>query len=237
MSRIRWPIAASLLILSIGVLYVYGRSIWVPAVAMAAGARTVDEVVAELGEDARRRLQPHFDKAGLVYPPSKLTILAIKDSAEIELWVGPESAPTYLHTYPIQALSGVAGPKLKEGDRQVPEGLYAIEGLNPNSRYHLSLKLNYPNEFDLHHARAEGRSSPGTNIFIHGKSVSVGCLAMGDAAVEEIFVLVADIGRSNVDVVIAPSDPRVAPLAQVKSLSWTSELYEAITDKFGLYLR
>ena len=80
--------------------------------------------------------------------------------------------------------------KLREGDRQVPEGLYRLIGRNPNSNYHLSMKLDYPNSYDPRHAKREGRSNPGSNIFIHGKSLSVGCLAMSGEAIEAFFVLV-----------------------------------------------
>jgi len=119
----------------------------------------------------------------------------------------------------------------------VPEGIYSIAGLNPNSSFHLSLKLNYPNSFDLMHAKAEGRSSPGSNIFIHGNAVSIGCLAMGDPAVEEIFVLVADVERTNAEVAIAPSDPRIQPLEPLQDLPWTTELYADITNKFSHYIK
>jgi len=68
--------------------------------------------------------------------------------------------------YRITAASGTAGPKLREGDRQVPEGIYRIVGLNPNSRYHLSMKLDYPNAFDRHQAARDGRARPGSDIFI-----------------------------------------------------------------------
>jgi murein L,D-transpeptidase YafK len=74
----------------------------------------------------------------------------------------------------MKRASGKAGPKLREGDGQVPEGIYRIDGLNPNSSYHLSLKLNYPNDFDLEQARTEGRTELGGDIFIHGKAVSIG---------------------------------------------------------------
>jgi hypothetical protein len=106
--------------------------------------------------------------------------------------------------------------------------LYRIEGLNPNSTYHLSLKLNYPNDFDLKHAAIEGRSNPGSNIFIHGKAVSIGCLAMGDATIEELFVLAADVGKDNISVGIAPSDPRSTSLSTSAEPEWVSVLYQRL---------
>jgi len=211
------------------------RSFWVPAVEENVRPLTVSDVVNRYGDAARERLHKHFDSAGVAYPPSDVTLLAIKDSATLELWVGPQSNPTFIRDFPIRALSGKSGPKLREGDRQVPEGLYKISGLNPNSSYHLSMKLNYPNDFDLKHAQKEGREFPGTNIFIHGKAVSIGCLAMGDTAIEELFVMAADIGRHNIRVAVAPSDPRKAELVPVDTLPWTVELYEDLTATFSQY--
>jgi murein L,D-transpeptidase YafK len=119
---------------------------------------------------------------------------------------------------------------LRQGDKQVPEGIYRIDGLNPNSHYHLSMKINYPNEFDLFHAWQEGRTKPGSDIFIHGSAVSIGCLAMGDEAIEELFVLAAQVGVENIKVVIAPRDPRLYPLEADANLpEWTTELYSVIS--------
>ena len=212
--------------------FTYGRGVWMPVVQNMTGKRSVDEVISELGPAARSRLAPHFEAAGTAYPPSRVTLLAIKDSARLELWAGPETHPVHIRDYDIQALSGDPGPKLREGDRQVPEGIYRIEGLNPNSSYHLSLKLDYPNAFDRRHAAEEGRTEPGTNIFIHGKAVSIGCLAMGDEAIEELFVLAADSGRDTIEVVIAPSDPRRQALSFDGPQPWGAVLYGSIAEAF-----
>ena len=108
----------------------------------------------------------------------------------LELWASQNGNWRFIKQYSINGASGAPGPKLREGDRQVPEGLYRLIGRNPNSNYHLSMKLDYPNSYDLRHAKREGRSNPGSNIFIHGKSLSVGCLAMSGEAIEAFFVLV-----------------------------------------------
>ena len=88
-------------------------------------------------------------------------------------------------SYPICAFSGDPGPKLRTGDGQAPEGFYAVsEGrMNPHSSYHLSFDLGYPNAFD----RAHGRT--GSALMVHGNCVSIGCYAMGDEAIEEIWTL------------------------------------------------
>jgi murein L,D-transpeptidase YafK len=94
------------------------------------------------------------------------------------------------------------------GDKQIPEGVYKIIALNPNSSYHLSLKISYPNEFDVLKATQDGRKNLGDNIFIHGSNRSIGCVAIGNNSIEELFVLIAKIGKENVSVIIAPNDIR-----------------------------
>jgi len=220
---------------TIPLAYVYGRSIWVPVYQQIAGKRSVDDVVKIYGAEAEERLKPYFDKAGVSYPPSKITLLAIKSEKKLELWSNVGEVPKFIRSYPIKAASGVLGPKIREGDKQVPEGIYELDYLNPNSSYHLSMKLNYPNAFDRKYASVEGRDQPGTNIFIHGKSVSIGCLAMGDDTIEELFVLVTDIGRANVKVAIAPNDPRMVDLRNDTGKEWVSSLYKEITKFFGRY--
>jgi len=217
--------------------YIYGRAFWVPVYQKIAGKETVSSVIEKYGENAENRLKPYFDNAGILYPPKEIKLLAIKDEKKLELWVSSKNGFKKIKNYPVRAASGVSGPKLMEGDKQVPEGIYKIMELNPNSSYHLSMKLNYPNEFDLYHANNEGRSKPGTNIFIHGKEVSIGCLAIGDRAIEELFTLVYKVGAKNTEVVIAPSDPRKAPLSQTvgDEKPWITTLYKSITTEFIKY--
>lgn len=232
----RAVIVVSFLVVAGGVLfYQHGRTVWVPVYYKLAGKRTLDDVLATYGTAARERLRYHFETAAVEYPPSNIVLLASKFEERLEVWSTGDTAPVFIRAYPIQALSGQSGPKLAEGDGQVPEGFYRVIGLNPNSAYHLSLKLNYPNELDLIHARAEGRNSPGSDIFIHGKDVSVGCLAMGDRAVEDLFVMVADVGKDNVSIVIAPHDPRLAPLSALGHADWVRALYSRIEHEFRRY--
>jgi len=117
--------------------------------------------------------QPYFrPRPRLSYPPREVTFIALKQEKKLELWARGSGEFRFIRDYDIQAASGVAGPKLRQGDRQVPEGIYPHRGLNPNSHYHLSMKINTPNEFDLFHAWEEGRADPGSDIFIHGKAAS-----------------------------------------------------------------
>ena len=199
--------------------------------------RTVAEVLSELGPAAESRLSPYFREAGAAYPPQRLALLAFKAEKRLELWAGQREDWIHVRDYPVEAASGGPGPKLREGDRQVPEGIYRIVLLNPNSRYHLSMKLNYPNAFDLKYAQQEGRGEPGGDIFIHGKAESAGCLAIGDPAIEELFVLVARIGLENVELVVAPNDRRRGPPAGSNGPPWVAELYRHIDTALSRFSR
>jgi hypothetical protein len=195
------------------------------------GERTVEDVLHIYGEHATTKLKSYFAKAKVSYPPREVAFIALKQEMRLELWARDGGEFRFIRDYRIRAASGLSGPKLRQGDMQVPEGIYRIEGLNPNSHYHLSMKLNYPNEFDLFHAWEEGRSNLGSDIFIHGKAKSLGCLAMDDETIEELFVLAVHAGAANVKVVIAPHDPRTYPLAaDIEGLpEWTPELYSIIS--------
>ena len=96
---------------------------------------------------------------------------------------------TLIRIYKVAAASGELGPKRKEGDQQVPEGFYVIDRFNPQSAYHLSLGLNYPNASDK---ILSDKQKPGSDIFIHGNEVSIGCLAMTDDKIKEIYLLALD---------------------------------------------
>lgn len=219
-------------VIAVGALLVYGRGYWYPVYIKVAGARTVVDVINTYGDQARSTMAPYFSKANVAYPPKQLSFVAIKETGVLEVWALNDQTWSKINTYPIKAASGTLGPKLREGDKQVPEGIYKIVGLNPNSAYHLSMKLNYPNTFDQMWAEEEGRTEPGSNIFIHGKALSIGCLAMGDDAIEALFVLSHDVGIANIDVIIAPTDPRERALVPpVGSKPWVSALYSTIEQK------
>ena len=197
-------------------------------------AASIADRLEQYGPAARARLKPYFEKAGIAYPPKNIVLVGLKKERLFEVWVSGDGKQfKLLRTYPILGASGVLGPKLREGDRQVPEGLYRVELLNPNSSYHLSLRVNYPNEFDLQQAKAEGRTQPGSDIMIHGRNVSIGCVAIGDPAIEEVFVLAAETGIKQVEIILAPVDFRKQAMPeQRKPLpAWTNELYAEINRR------
>ena len=200
--------------------------------------KTVNDRVAEYGAVVRERLEPHFRAAGIPYPPEHLTLVAFKQERVLEVYAaGAADEFRFICSYPVLGGSGLLGPKLREGDRQVPEGLYRIRELNPNSLFHLSLWIDYPNEFDLARAAEEDRTDPGSEIMIHGGTESRGCQAVGDPASEDLFVLAALTGIENIIVILAPVDLREKPGPNLPNDSpvWSGELYHQIGNELLRY--
>ena len=115
-----------------------------------------------------------------------ILIRAYKKEAEMEVWKrGTDGQYALLKTYPICRWSGQLGPKVKQGDRQAPEGFYTITPglMNPNSSYYLSFDTGFPNAFD----RANNRS--GNYLMVHGTCSSAGCFAMTDASIAELYAV------------------------------------------------
>ena len=157
----------------------------------------------------------------------KLRILVFKNERSVEVHAPGWKAP---RIYPMTAFSGTLGPKLREGDGQIPEGIYGIGYLNPNSSYYLSLKVTYPNASDRARAKVDGRTNLGGDIMIHGKAVTIGCVPVGDDAIEDIFYLASAVGIKNVSVVIAPYDMRKGrkPGLERSPLKWYPDLCREI---------
>lgn len=126
-----------------------------------------------------------FPKTAFCKKPKKLFMRILKKSKVLELWESDGDGAKYklFKSYPICYFSGKLGPKTKQGDLQAPEGIYTIKrsSLNPNSRFHLSMNVGYPNKYDIQKKRT------GNFIMIHGGCVSVGCFAMTDELIEEIY--------------------------------------------------
>ena len=123
-----------------------------------------------------------------LHPDSfRLLFVAFKEEKELCLYGAPGQNKPYklIKRYSVCAASGVAGPKARQGDGQVPEGFYTIDRFNPVSSFYLSLGLDYPNTADRIRS---GSADPGGDIFIHGDCASIGCLAMTDPAIKEIYL-------------------------------------------------
>ncbi|WP_309718269.1 L,D-transpeptidase family protein [Armatimonas sp.] len=190
--------------------------------------RTLETALESYGPAMRRRFVPACKRAKLAFPPQHLLLLAFKEEKKLEIWgSGGGGAYKFLADYDVLAASGSAGVKRREGDRQVPEGFYKLTALNPNSRFHLSFRVDYPNKDDLAHAVVP-RQKMGSDIYVHGNRVSIGCLALGDEKIEELFPLVATVGLKNSNIWIAPCDLRIknAPPADDP---WVTQLYQRLT--------
>lgn len=134
---------------------------------------------------------------------SAVYLRVFKEEAELEVWLQGGAGYERLKTYPICALSGALGPKIKEGDGQSPEGFYGVTRgrLNPQSRYHLAFDIGYPNAYDQSLRRT------GSLIMVHGKCVSIGCFAMTDEGIEEIYSLAGAAfakGQASIPVHVFP---------------------------------
>jgi murein L,D-transpeptidase YafK len=151
-----------------------------------------------------------------------------KQEGQLEVWLRKGERFELFDIYTICAFSGGLGPKLREGDGQSPEGFYEVgrKQLNPNSAYHLAFNLGYPNAFD----RANGRT--GSFLMVHGACASIGCYAMTDAHITEIYRLVAaalNRGQASVPVHVFPfrmSDAAMASYAGDARLPFWRDLKE-----------
>jgi murein L,D-transpeptidase YafK len=139
-------------------------------------------------DNLAERLKAHGTALG-----APIFVRIFKREFELELWLLRDGRFEHFATYPVCQWSGALGPKLHEGDRQAPEGFYLVDeqALNPNSRWHRSFNLGYPNTFD----RANGRT--GSLIMVHGGCSSIGCFAMTDPVIDEIWRIVTAAFRGG----------------------------------------
>lgn len=147
-------------------------------------------------------------------PGEAMVVRIFKKEEQLEVWKRTSSGQyKMLKTYEICSYSGDLGPKFREGDYQSPEGFYTITPglMNPKSNYYLAFNTGFPNKFD----RANGRS--GSNLMVHGDCKSVGCYAMTDAGIAEIYALARETfkgGNPSFQVQIFPFRMTTASLAQ-----------------------
>ena len=178
---------------------------------------------ADRAQAAATRVMPglrrDFAAAGLVIG-DPVYLRLFKHEREMELWVRKDGGRYVLfRRFPICTYSGALGPKLRQGDGQSPEGFYSVARgqLNPASQYHLAFNLGYPNAYD----RAQGRT--GDFLMVHGSCVSIGCYAMGDAQIEQIYTVVDAAlrgGQRQVPVHVFPFRFNAPPSATWQTTSW-----------------
>jgi len=144
------------------------------------------ERVREASHSSDQVLRSKFEAAGVSYPPKYIYWRAFKTEKQLELWASddPYKPHKLIYTYNICRLSGMLGFKAKEGDMQIPEGIYYINRFNPWSNYYLSFRLSYPNGVDSFWGY---RPKLGGQIFIHGECATIGCLPMTDSMIGEIY--------------------------------------------------
>ncbi|HNR17506.1 MAG TPA: L,D-transpeptidase family protein [Chitinophagaceae bacterium] len=151
-------------------------------------------------------LQKQFEAKKLQWPAKYLYIRSFKYDSQLEVWVKNDIKDQFrlFKTYKVCALAGSLGPKRMQGDYQVPEGFYYINEFNPRSNYYLSLGINYPNVSDK---ILSDSLKPGSEIYIHGSCVTVGCIPIRDEQIDELYILAAhakDRGQDFIPVHIFP---------------------------------
>jgi len=156
-------------------------------------------------EEKQERLEKLFKVQGLDLHQSNIFIRIFKSEGQLELWASANKTNYKLiNQYKICAFSGKLGPKRKRGDLQTPEGFYFINRFNPQSNYHLSLGLNYPNDADK---LLGNKKNLGGDIFIHGDCVTIGCVPLTDELIEEVYISAVeafDFGQTKIPVHIFP---------------------------------
>lgn len=135
-----------------------------------------------------------------------LYIRIFKKDSLLELWGKDNSNEKYklIQNYKICELSGKIGPKRRQGDMQIPEGFYHINVFNPESNFHLSMGINYPNKSDL---ILSSQTKPGGNIYIHGACVTIGCITFQTEMIKELYVYGVEArnnGQNTIPVTIFP---------------------------------
>ncbi|MGB4812436.1 MAG: murein L,D-transpeptidase family protein [Methylophilaceae bacterium] len=184
----------------------------------------VDIPTSARATEAAKRISPSLQQAlkeknfALGAP---VLIRIFKESSELEVWLQSGIEYRLFKTYKICYFSGNLGPKTKVGDRQSPEGFYTIspKQLNPNSNYHLAFNLGYPNAYDRAYQRT------GDALMVHGNCVSIGCYAMTDQQIEEIYTIAAATlksGQPSIQVQAFPFRLNDANLAKHQNSEWLS---------------
>lgn len=210
---------ALLIVLAAAVLlYVFGRSLWHPLVVRLAGEASVEDRLAEIVLRQPDLAHVAFRDVAIVAYKQPGVVLLFNDG---RLW----------ESYPTTATSGGPGPKTRAGDRQIPEGVYTAEALNPNSSFHLSVRVSYPNAEDRARSAGLGVTDLGGDIYLHGKASSIGCLAIGDRAIERLFYAVAKSGFARVPIIIAPQEAYDDALRRSPHAATYDRVYAAIRDR------
>ncbi|RKU21751.1 hypothetical protein C6500_05725 [Candidatus Poribacteria bacterium] len=170
-------------------------------------------------QEKGNQLRSLFADHGISYPPQKLFIRVFKREKILEVWAFSTADAVFklVKSYPICRTSGNLGPKRREGDLQIPEGFYHVDRFNPKSNFYLSLGINYPNQAD----KILGRKGElGSDIFIHGGCVTIGCIPITDEYIKEVYWLAVQAksnGHAKIPVHIFPTKLDDRTMARLKN--------------------
>ena len=152
---------------------------------------------------------------------SKVFIRIFKEEKILEIWLQEKEKKTFrfFKSFPICNYSGYLGPKLQEGDLQAPEGFYSVDKskMNPNSKFHLSFNLGFPNPLEIDLGRT------GSFLMVHGGCVSTGCFAMTNKWIEEIYLIAEaslESGHHSFDVHSFPFRMSTKNMEKVSNQKW-----------------
>ena len=188
----------------------------------------------DLMRGARARLDARLNAVG-AERGAPVFVRVFKEEAELELWAQTPAGWRRAHTYPVCNHSGTLGPKLAEGDRQAPEGFYAVGAnqLLPTSRYYRAFNLGFPNAYDRSHGRT------GSFLMVHGGCLSIGCYAMTDRGVAEIYTAVeAALAAGQESVAVHAFPFRMTPerMARAQGSPWI-EYWRNLAQGYRLFER
>ena len=195
---------------------------------------TVNQATHRFGPSARAALKKKFAQAGVDYPPVRMTMIALKQERMMYLFAENKS-PVLIGSYPLSTFSGKLGPKLRLGDLQIPEGIYEINGRAASFR--LTLKVKYPNAFDLRMASKDKRTALGGDILVHNGTVSTGCLVLSMPDMQELFIAASDVGVSNVNLIVVPCNLlKSSPGTDFsRQPTWVPHLYQSLKKTLERY--
>jgi murein L,D-transpeptidase YafK len=204
-----------------------GFAVFRPQLMKSAADRTVrlverfaPEFGAQMRQGSERPLADRLAEKGFAWG-SPAFIRIFKQESQLEVWLKRGNAFELFETYPICTWSGELGPKLAEGDGQSPEGFYAVgsKQLNPESHYYRAFDLGFPNAFD----RTYGRT--GSFLMVHGDCLSIGCYAMTDKGIDDIYRIVdaaLQNGQAEIPVHAFPFRMTEKALAEKAGHRWAS---------------
>lgn len=207
---------------------------WLPA--RHAAADPIDPPLTDRAAKVLAKVRPQLERelaAKNLRLGAPVFLRIFKLPGELEVWLENAGRYRLFKSYSICSVSGFPGPKTREGDWQSPEGFYAVtaQQMNPQSSYHLSFDIGYPNEYDRFFNRSGG------NIMVHGSCSSMGCFAMTDYRIEEIYTLVHSAlagGQESTPVHVFPFPLTTANMDKFRTSPWFA-FWDNLKEGYDLF--